>query len=48
MGAWYAHKRDFKIIKSKIIAKISLTVTFSNGHSFGPSMTHEVSFTAIE
>jgi hypothetical protein len=38
----YDQRRNFQISKSNIIARISLGVTFLNGHNFGPSMTHEM------
>jgi hypothetical protein len=38
----YGHKNDFQILKSNITARIPLRVIFSNGHHFGPPMSHEV------
>jgi hypothetical protein len=41
-GTSYDLKLDFKISKSNIIIRISLELKCSNGHNFGPSITHEV------
>jgi hypothetical protein len=38
----YDHKRDFQVSKSNIVIRISLGLTFSISHNFGPSITHEV------
>ena len=44
----YAHKRDFPNLQIEYYRIIRLELTFSNDNNFGPSMTHEVLFTAIE
>jgi hypothetical protein len=46
-SASYDHKRNFQLFKSNITVRISLGVTFLNGHNPGPSMTDEFQLAKI-